>query len=124
MKHFIYPIAVAFLVFEFGCGGGGNTTPPPPPPADFSVSVTNTPINLPVDGNVQVNVAVKSINGFSGAVTITSPGNSGDVNYGSPITVAAGSSGNITMSAVQAALLGDRNFVLKATSGSIEHDLS
>ena len=82
-----------------GCGGG-SSTPPPPIAGNFAISLSAPSATLIPGGSQQVTAQVTGTGGFTGNVSISCTGMPQGITVSpSPLTLAAGSSGTLTISA-------------------------
>jgi hypothetical protein len=113
------------LLILVGCGGGESSLPPPR--ADFSLIVS--PLSLSVQQGATSEAASLSVNpqnGFSGSVSVAIEGlpPGGTSSPASPFLVDAKSTRNVTFTIPASVTPADYTLSLKATSGSLSHQVS
>ena len=108
-----------------GCGGSGSKTQPKTQ-SDFSLAAAPASVTVTPGGAAQtVSVIATPLNGFTGNVAVTVASlPAGVTATPSSISVAAGSQGQIKISASASAQPGTANISLTGTSGTLSHNAS
>jgi hypothetical protein len=119
-KSWLFLLSVGGLHLLNGCGS--STPPPPPPVGDFSIEVSPASVSTEVGGTTSpVSVSLKAVNGFTGAVTVTTSGFPNGISP-SPLasfTLSAGTPQQVTFSAPAAA--GTFAVQFQGVSGTLSH---
>ncbi len=104
------------------CGGGSSSAPGN---GSFTVSLNPSSVTVAQGSQQAVGIQVIGQEGFSGSVNITATGLPAGITV-TPASVAivSGTSGNLNVSVSSAPVVGSTQFTLKATSGSLEVDLT
>lgn len=121
-------LTLATLVLT-ACGGGGSSSSPPnppPPSADFSLLLSSSTVTLGTGDTATLPVLIQPINGFSGTVSVSVLGMTPEKHLtATAITIAAGSTGTVTISSHTDAPYGNVSGLrLHGVSGALTHDSS
>src|SRR5713226_7198938 len=126
----VVPIVLfAAALASSACGGGGSAfdQPPPPPSPDFGISFSSGSITLAQGAtSAPLILAVSPMHGFQGDVQVTLSGLPSGVTStpAGALTISAGSSASLTLSAASTAVTGNFSLIAQATGGGDSHSAS
>ncbi|WP_254062237.1 hypothetical protein [Acidobacterium sp. S8] len=94
-----------------------------PPPADFTIAIKPTALALTAGaGGQAVTVTISAVNGFTGRVDVALAGLPAGVTASpSTLSIPAGSSQSLTLTAAANAHIGSANITVTCSSGSLSH---
>ena len=111
--------AFCLCLVLFSCGGSSMPKPVP----DYSLSATPATITLVPGGAAQqVTIGVSAINGMTGVVTVAITGlPSGVVAQPATLSIAPGTTQNVTVTASATAAVGTATLTVTGISGMLSH---
>ncbi len=123
-RHYtVTAICSSFFCLAILSCGGGSSSPPIQPVADFSLTVSPATAALTPGATGQaISVTAKAVNNFAGTVSVTAAGlPSGVTMTPATLSLTAGASQNVTLTASSAAAAGAATITLTGASGTLSH---